>query len=163
MNMRILRPLLFLLSLGSTIVASAQEDDGLPTLSDERMQEIKAQKAAFITQRLGLTPEQAQTFWPVYNQYDQELDRIRKDMRAERRGVRGNTALSEAEAAKALDNELASRQRELDIRKRYVGEFKKTIGAVKTLQLARAELDFNRELLKRVRGRGGERRSGPRP
>lgn len=150
MNTRFLRPLLLLLSLGSALLARPQDDD-TPTLSEERMQEIKTQKIAFITQRLALTPEEARTFWPVYDRYDQEIEAVRKEMRARNREAHEGTTLTEAEAARILDEGLAARQRELDIRKRYSGEFRKTIGAVKTLRLARSERDFNRELFKRAR------------
>ena len=79
------------------------------------------------------------------------------------RGMRKDTEVSEAEAAAAIDKELAARQKELDIRKKYAAEFKRTIGAVKTMRLGKAERDFNRELLKRLRDRMEERRNGAPP
>lgn len=142
------------------LAASAQDDDG-PMIPEERKQEIKAQRAAFLTQRLDLSPEEAQKFWPVYNQYDKEIEAARKEQRDFRRGLKNDADISESEANTAIDKELAARQKELDIRKKYAGEFKKTLGAVKTLELGRAEHDFNRELIKRVRDRIGERRDGP--
>lgn len=160
MNTRLLRPLLLLLSLGSALFARPQDDEA-PALSEERMQEIKTQKIAFITQRLALTPEEARTFWPVYDRYDQEIEAVRKEMRARNKETREGTTLTEAEAARILDEGLAAHQRELDIRKRYSGEFRKTIGAVKTLRLARSERDFNRELFKRVREHRDERHPKP--
>ncbi|MBS1582601.1 MAG: hypothetical protein JST66_10415 [Bacteroidetes bacterium] len=160
MNTGLLRPLLLLLSLGSALFARPQDDEA-PALSEERMQEIKTQKIAFITQRLALTPEEARTFWPVYDRYDQEIEAVRKEMRARNKEAREGTTLTEAEAARILDEGLAARQRELDIRKRYSGEFRKTIGAVKTLRLARSERDFNRELFKRVREHRDERHPKP--
>ncbi len=138
----------------------AQDDDGA-IIPEERKQEIKAQRAAFLTQRLDLSPEEAQKFWPVYNQYDKEIEAARKEQRDFRKGLKDGTGITESEANTAIDRELAARQKELDIRKKYAAEFKKTLGAVKTLELGRAEHDFNRELIKRVRDRIGERRDGP--
>lgn len=138
---------------------SAQDDDMLG-IAEDRLQEIKAQKTAFLTQRLDLSPEEAQRFWPVYNQFDKELDAERKEVRDERKDAKKDGELTEAEASAAIDKELASRQKELDLRKKYAAEFKKTIGALKTMKLGKAERDFRRELIKRVRDRVDERR-GP--
>ena len=156
------------LALGLAIAATAQEDD-MPQIPEERLQEIKAQRTAFLTQRLDLSPAEAEKFWPVFNQYDKEQEVVRKELRDMHRGMRKDTEVSEAEAAAAIDKELAARQKELDIRKKYAADFKKTIGAVKTLKLAKAERDFRKELIKRFRDRmedrrdGGGRRQGGRP
>ncbi len=149
MNIRTLRAFLFVLLAGMAGMAHAQ--DGDPGISPDKLKEIKAQKSAFITQRLSLTAEEARTFWPIYDRYDAEMEVARKEMRSDRRDRKGPGTLTEAEASKAIDENLQNRQDQLDIRKRYVGEFKKSIGAVKTIQLDVAERDFNRELLKRIR------------
>ena len=138
----------------------AQEDD-LPMIPEDRLQEIKAQKTAFLTQRLDLTPEEAQRFWPIYNLYEKEQEAVRKEMREHHKSLKKESDLSEAEASAAIDKELASRQKELDIRKKYAGEFKKAIGSPKTMKLGKAERDFHRELIKRVRDRMDDRRDGP--
>ena len=39
----------------------------------EHYQRIEAIKVAFITKKLDLTTEEAQKFWPVYNNYQKEL------------------------------------------------------------------------------------------
>lgn len=156
-----LRTIAFALLL-APLFSTAQDDDG-PMIPEERKQEIKAQRAAFLTQRLDLSPEESQKFWPVYNQYDKEMEAVRQEQRAFRKGLRDDTDVSEAEANTAIEKDLAARQKELDIRKHYAAEFKRTLGAVKTLKLARAEHDFNRELIKRVRDRIQERQGGGRP
>lgn len=154
-----LKHTLFLMLTASAACATAQDDD-MPAIPEERMQEIKAQKTAFLTQRLDLSPAEAEKFWPVYNQFDKELDANRKEMRAEHKALKKDAELSEAEAGAAIDKELAGRQKELDIRKKYAADFKKTIGAVKTLRLAKAERDFRKELIKRFRERVEDRRDG---
>ncbi|MBL7964847.1 MAG: hypothetical protein JNM31_13500 [Flavobacteriales bacterium] len=149
-----------------TMPILAQDDDG-PLIPEEKLQEIKAQKAAFLTSQMDLTPEEAQRFWPVYNKYDKELDGIRTEQRELMKEVRdkdraGN--LSDADATRLMDRDLALRQRELDLRQRYTAEFRKVIGPVKTLRLGKAERDFNRELLRRARERAGSPRGdGPPP
>src|SRR5262245_55085813 len=149
---------LLIAALSMPAFAMAQDDD-LPQLPEGKLEEIKTQKTAFLTRRMDLTPEEAQKFWPVYNQFDKEIEANRKEMREVRKEMK-DTGLSDADAAKALDRMLAAMQKELDIRKQYTGEFKKVIGASKTLRMFKAEKDFNRELINRVRERIGERREG---
>ncbi len=146
------RILMGLCLLTAPFTATAQDDD-LPQIPQEKLQEIKAQKAAYLTQKMDLSADEAQKFWPVYNEYDKALEAIRMERREAHKAMRDRIDLTESEAATALDRELASQQKELDLRKRFAGEFKKSIGAVKTLKLGRAERDFNRELIKRVRER----------
>ena len=40
---------------------------------EEKHQNIEALKVAFISKELELTPDEAQKFWPLYNQYAKEL------------------------------------------------------------------------------------------
>ena len=149
---------LFAVALLVTASGLSAQDDDMLGIAEDRLQEIKAQKTAFLTQRLDLSPEEAQRFWPVYNQFDKELDAIRKETREGRKEAKKDDDLTEAEASAAIDKELAGRQKELDVRRKYAVEFKKTIGALKTMKLGKAERDFRRELIKRVRDRVEERR-----
>jgi Spy/CpxP family protein refolding chaperone len=151
--------ILLLAALAAPIAVAAQDED-MPQIPEERMQEIKAQKTAFLTQRLDLTPAEAEKFWPIYNQFDKEQEAVRKEMRDTHKSVKKDNDLTEAEAAAAIDREMVGRQKELDIRKKYSAEFKKVIGAVKTLKLGKAERDFHKELIKRVRDRIQDRRDG---
>ena len=45
--------------------------------TESRSEKIEALKIAFITKELNLSPEEAQRFWPVYNNYTQELKKVR--------------------------------------------------------------------------------------
>ena len=40
---------------------------------ETRAEKIQSLKIAFITQKLQLTTDEAEKFWPVYNQYDNEI------------------------------------------------------------------------------------------
>jgi len=41
-------------------------------------EKIEAQRVAFITQELDLTPDEAKVFWPVYNEYDAKRHEFKK-------------------------------------------------------------------------------------
>ena len=48
--------------------ASAQRGD-----CEQRMKKVKAEKAAYISQRINFSEEEAQKFWPVYNEYNADV------------------------------------------------------------------------------------------
>ena len=66
--------------------------------------------------------------------------------------------MTEAEAGQLLEKGHANREQELALERAYDDRFKKAIGAVKTLQLQKAEHDFNREVLRKFRDRVEDRR-----
>jgi Spy/CpxP family protein refolding chaperone len=140
----------------------AQEED-MPPPSDERMKEIKAQKSAYLTTKLELTSEEAQRFWPIYNEYDAQQETLRREMREMHRDTRDMGSMTEAQATALIEKALANRQKELDLERTYSEKFKKSIGAVKTVRLHKAERDFNREVLRRFKERMGERHGDGQP
>jgi Spy/CpxP family protein refolding chaperone len=149
----------FLLTALSLVLATpllAQEDD-MPPPSKERMEEIKAQKSAYLTTKLELSAEEAQRFWPIYNEYDAQQETLRREMREMHHSTRDMSAMTEAQASALIEKALANRQKELELERTYAEKFKKSIGAVKTVRLHKAERDFHREVLRRFKERVGER------
>lgn len=152
--------LVSVLSFCATTFTSAQDDDRQPP-SAERLQEIRAQRSAYLTTRLKLTQDEAQRFWPVYNEYDEKRETLRGEMRRiVRDGTQEDKPMGEQEALKALDHGLDIRQRELDLERDYKDRFVKLIGAERTLALHRAEREFQRDMIRKFR-RSGEGRDGP--
>lgn len=150
--MKTLTSLFFLLSvmLLSPATVKAQEEDMPPP--QERMEEIKAMKSAYITRKMGFSTQEAQSFWPLYNQYDEALEKVRAEQRQAHRSMRERTGRpTEAEAKRFIEQEMDRRTRELNIRKDYTNKFIERIGAVRTMDLFKAEKDFHRELLRRFK------------
>lgn len=126
-------------------------------------EQIESLKIAYITERLQLTPEEAKAFWPVYNKMEAEMKELRKKYKmSEEEG--DPQEMTDAEAEKKLNELLGFKEAQLNLAKKYQSELKKVIPARKVLLLYRAEEDFKRELLRRIREKrqnGGGMRSGP--
>src|ERR1700690_4632806 len=118
--------LILIIILGSLSVTKAQ-------VPGEKIQSLKI---AFITQKLQLTPDEAQKFWPVYNEYDNE--------------VRGIELSNDP-------NPLGKEEKLLDVRKKYLGQFEKILGPEKTNRLFNAERDFRGLLIRRLQNRNQQR------
>jgi hypothetical protein len=125
---------------------------------------VDAMKIGFITDRLNLTPEEAKAFWPVYNQYSEELENLRKNRRDNLINTQMNfDDMSDADVEKAVDSDIAFRQSELEILKKYHPQFKKILPIKKVAKLYKAEEDFKRKLLEMIKERRSDRMNDDRP
>ena len=150
--------LVFIILIMISVVNFAQNGQRLNKIKDK----INAQKVAYITKELDLTPQEAQQFWPVYNEFETQRKAINKDFKGqniEERQIDFNT-LSDKDALEMADNHIILAQKVLDIRKKYHAELKKVLPAKKLLKLYQAEKDFNKFLLKEIKERQGNRRLG---
>ena len=124
----------------------------------ERKEDIEAMKVAFITKKLDLTPEEAQQFWPVYNQYNDKLNELRKKRREDHKQTKQNfDTMSDKEVEQVVDNEMAMRQKELDIQKEYHAKFKAVLPIKKVARLYTTEEQFKRVLLDKLKDKDREK------
>lgn len=131
----------------------AQED------KESKREKIKALKVAFITERLELTPDEAQTFWPVYNIYDSRVNDIYDTERKVMRELRTDfDSMDEAAATKMLQTIQSLEKQKLDARAQLLSGLKDKITSKKTLVLFKAENDFRRDLIRKLRGDKGRNR-----
>jgi len=135
-------------------------------MTPEEKQRIESMRIGHITTQLSLTSDEAQVFWPVYNQYQSELESLRKKRMKDRKTAMINfDEMSDKEAEKLVDDELSVRQTELDIKKKYHSEFKKVLPIKKVAKLYKAEHEFKRKLLNRFkhdRHEGRDKQQRPR-
>ena len=120
---------------------------------DKKREKIEVQKIAFITKQLDLTPEEAQKFWPVYNQFSDARKQLHEQHKENRKDIDN---LSDSEIEKLIDNHIILDQKVLDLKKKYHTEFKKVLSNKKVAKLYHAEHMFKKDLLKRLKG-GKER------
>ncbi len=122
-------------------------------------EKIKALKVAFFTERLALTSAEAETFWPAYNEYEENRFRLGKTEHAEFYSRLGDENISEKEASALLDKYLKIEEEEEELDKEFTLKMKKVLSAKKTLLLIKAEKDFKKQLIKQYRkNHGGSRR-----
>lgn len=146
-----MKRLIALLILLAPVSLFAQPKEPPP----QQREKVEALKIGFITKRLNLTPEEAKNFWPVYNKFQDEIEQVRKQRRETFRNPQMNfDDMSDNDLEKMVDNEIAFRQNELDILKKYNPQFKKVLPIRKVALLYKTEEDFKRKLLEMIRERG---------
>jgi len=145
--------LLFSCSVFAQIDGETREHIG------EIRERIKAQKVAFITERLSLTVEEAQNFWPIYNAFESKTEKIRsEDLRAIKINLRKNPDLSEQEADDILARLIKAEDALHAAKQELVKDLKNVISSEKIIKLKGAEDDFNRRLLDKLKDYRGRKR-----
>lgn len=118
----------------------------------EAMKKIESARIALITQRLGLTPEQAQQFWPLYNEYALQKRDLRKQF-VEERSKMDPQNITEQESRRLMELNLDIKQKEVNLEREYAGRMMNVISSRQIMSLKQAEQDFNRMLLQRIEQR----------
>lgn len=126
----------------------------------ERHEQLEAQRIAYITRELSLSPAEAQAFWPVYNQYNKKRNEMMMRHRQQRRQNPNLDQLSEAELLEIADKDIQNMEEMTRLRREYHEKFKEILPIKKVVQLYFAERDFNRWLMRQSRGQQRERGRG---
>ncbi|MBJ6116619.1 hypothetical protein JAO76_00325 [Pontibacter sp. BT310] len=143
---RILLLLFICATTFATTAAFAQ--DRSSSSSKERRERVEAAKVAFLTDKMELTSEQAQKFWPLYNEYETKR---RELLKAYRSGYRQDVEeLTEQEAKARIDGMFTTRERELALEQEYAAKYIRVISNKQLIKLYRGERDFTKLLLQRL-------------
>ena len=90
----------------------AQPGDG-----GNKSEKVEALYVAYMTKQLKLTEEEAQKFWPIHTQYDNELKAVERNA-----------------------NELERQQNALNVKKKYQDRFIKVVGTDRTNDFFRTKI-----------------------
>jgi len=154
-----------LLAASIAAVALAQPHGGKRAGCKEGAEKVKAEKVAFITSEVGLTVEEAQAFWPVYNEIDEKQQELRK---AERQAFKAlNKALEsgEGDVQALLDAYLKAKADNVNLHAQNVKKYQKVLSVEKTAKFFTCEEKFRRQQIGKLGGEGkgcsGFDRQGP--
>lgn len=119
---------LFLFTSFAGIIAQEQQPD------PKQEEKIQALEVAFISRKLELTTEEAQKFWPVYNEYKRDMKQVLLTQKNN-----PNRDVVETE------------QKMIDVRKKYRDRFVSVIGQPRMNRFFQAERDFRGVLLNQLK------------
>jgi len=150
--------------LASLVVFSmplqAQEKQEGEVKTRERRKEmgekIKASKIAYITQHMNLSPEEAEKFWPIYNEQEQKREDITHSIMERFKGPKEDVELSDKEAEEIIQKRFAQEQALLDLKMEYHTRYLDIFTASRVLKLYEVENNFRRGLMERLGRRDGE-------
>ncbi|MCB9071175.1 MAG: hypothetical protein H6543_01675 [Prevotellaceae bacterium] len=132
---------LFILSIG---FVNAQQRG----CNNARREAMEAQKVAFITEKVGLTPEEAEKFWPLYNSFEAQRRDLRHQMHEIRRNITSDS--NEEDYKKALNELQKIDMQQSALKLKYHKEFLKILSAKKLFNYYSAENEYKKELIKHI-------------
>jgi hypothetical protein len=151
--------LMAFLMLGSTtLIAQGEEPKGEKMSKEDK----EAKMIGFLTEKLALTTEEAEEFWPVFNEMKEELKANHKSFKELKPGKDMSLDdMTDAEVRELLDNGFAMKEKDLEIKKSYNEKFIEIIGVKRTAKLYHLEKEFK----KKMKGKGGQGKKpqGPPP
>ncbi len=138
--------LLFVFLLAS-VGSQAQKDN-----KKERIEKLKSQKVAFLTDHIGLSSDDAQKFWPVYNHFSEKMDALKNSMRENIHYLHENLEkLSVEEKEQAIDKHVNFEVKEAQLEKDFHEKIKKVLSINQVIKYYEAEHEFKKKLLRIIR------------
>ncbi|MCK4569485.1 MAG: hypothetical protein KAT76_04290 [Bacteroidales bacterium] len=124
----------------------------------EMGERIKASKIAFITEQVDLSPEEAEKFWPIYNEQNKKREELTHTLMERFKGHEENLEISNEQAEEMMQQGFKQEEALLDLKREYHKKFTEILSATKVMKLYHAENNFRRGLMERLGHREGERK-----
>lgn len=126
--------------------------------NQDKAELVKAQKIAFFTEKLSLTPDEAQRFWPVYNEYWTRKYKIIADRRETMAYCQKNLSRMSSKEIKAYaDKYVGFQKQEADLLLEFNLRFQKVLPVEKVMKLYQADNDFKNWLLQQIKEGGKDK------
>lgn len=123
-------------------------------------EKLTAYKIAFFTQRLDLTPAEAEKFWPLYNDFSARRNKLLADRLSLMRYAAQNEAnMSNDELSSTADRLAGSFSDEANMVVTFNSDLKKVLPPAKVIRLYQVENQFKQQLLREL----NQRRQGQAP
>lgn len=113
-------------------------------------EKLDAARVAFITNRLSLTPDQAERFWPLFNEYQERRESLMRDLRGISKKGKAES-ISNVEASQLIEQRFSLQQKLLNQEKEFLKKISEALTPVQALQLNEANRDFTRHIYRMQR------------
>jgi hypothetical protein len=144
------RKILIMLALALVLSLS-----GLPALAQDKpadnmqlvLEKIKADKRLLVAENMQLTEAEAKAFWPIYDQYQNELFLIRvRTGKLIKDYADAYETMTNATAQRLLNESMTIETLRLKLRKAYLPKFRKALPGVKAVRYYQIENKINAAL-----------------
>jgi glucuronate isomerase len=150
-----------LILLPLLVLFCAKTSFAQPKNPESRKSKIEAYRIAFFTEKLSLNEQEAQTFWPIMNEFRDARQKLHEQFGASK----DIDSMTDSEVEKSINNSIELDQKELDLKKDLLFKMRKVLPARKVARLQGIEREFKEELLKKIRKKearvdGGANKNG---
>lgn len=132
-------PLVLILAFLTMMVGKAQ---------DTPREKLDAYRVGFFTKKMNLTSEEAEKFWPAYNDYQRKKNELQRERIMLVRDFNQNeSALSDKELTEIGDNLIATLSRENELAQEFHKRLRELLSPDKVIRYYQAENQWKAQLL----------------
>ena len=139
--------ILMLIALLTTSVVYAQPGPppGPPPGGEKRKEKVEALKRSYYSEKLELTPAEAEKFWPIYNEFKKKEDALRKAGKGDKKKGE-EPKFNEKEALAEIDRVAQQKKTHIDMETQFLKDAMPVLGPDRTMKLGKLDHEFQREL-----------------
>ncbi len=121
-------------------------------------EKYKALKVSYMTEKLELTPQEAQQFWPIYNEFEKKRYDFHRDRRDLENRIKNNYSSYSEEEFKRFSYEMVDQfRKEYELMKEYNEKFLRVLPAKKVVMISPVENDFRYKMIREFREKEKEK------
>ena len=155
MNIKFLRmkKTIFAFILLISIPVLQNNAQGRQERSPESHEKFRSMKVAYFTEELGLTSEEAEKFWPVYNEYDNKRSELSRERRKVFREFSAEMETrSDEQAVEMVDRHIEFQKKGLKLEIDFYAKIKEILPPKKIIKIYITEVHFREHMLMQLRG-----------
>jgi hypothetical protein len=136
-----------MLGVGMTLLA--QQNEGS---AKQKKEKLESMKIAYLTKELALNPQEAEQFWPIYNEMTEKIRQNRKEKRILTKDLKENALkLKEEEIKQKIEALYQKELEEINVKKNYGEKIANIIGYQKAVKLTVLEHQFRQEVINQLK------------
>jgi hypothetical protein len=110
---------------------NAMAQESAPSQKELDIAALRAQRKAIVGANMKLTPKEAKVFWPLYEKYENAMDKVDKRHAREIKDyAKSYENLTDAQANKKLDEVMAIRKQRVTVQEEYVPKFRAVLPGI---------------------------------
>ena len=118
-------------------------------------EKMQSEKIAFLTTEIGLTPEEAQAFWPVYNQVEKDKDEAMHNVIKTYKELCKAIEEGGKDVSALLDKYIAAQAKMSEVENGVAAKYKAVLPVEKVAKLYVSEERFRRNHIRKLHGGDG--------
>jgi hypothetical protein len=128
---------------------------------NSNLEKLNAFKIGFFTKRLDLTSAEAEKFWPVYNEYQDQRNKLQLEKALIIRNFnRNQSSLNDIQLTEMGDKLIALITRESSLEVEFHKKLKEIFPPAKVIQFYQVENQYKAQLLNELQGVRQQQRNG---
>ena len=135
----------YLMLIGLLLCVGASTVSAQPK-QEARAEKIKAYRVAVFTEILNLSSEEAQGYWPIYNEYLDKRESLQKELKM----TRQIDGMNDNEVEDYIKKYFELRNKELDLEKDLTQKLRKVLPLRKIAKIPVAEREFREALVQKL-------------